>query len=272
MTSTRTIPRTIPRLLTGLLTTAVVGAGLAVASPASPAAARHTDLPPGRTMTPHTVRAGETATELAVRYHAWTAELIRHNHLGPDGTLYVGQRIVIPQVTDRLDTKPKARAKAKAKKPAARSSRAPKATSRTWRHADPSRATVRKAIVRTARAHGVDPELALAISWQESGWQMHHVSWASAIGAMQVLPTTGTWMSLYAGRPLELTRLRDNVLAGVLLLKVLDDNTGTQRHQIAAYYQGLGAVREHGLYRETERYVANVQYLKRRLESGWRPA
>ena len=262
MTSTRTIPR----LLTGLLTTAVVGAGLAVAAPAQ---ARHADLPPGRTMTPHTVRAGETATELAVRYHAWTAELIRHNHLGPDGHLYVGQRIVIPQVTARLDKPKKA---AKAKKPRPRAHRAPKATARTWQHADPSRAAVRSAIVRTARAHGVDPELALAISWQESGWQMHHVSWASAIGAMQVLPSTGTWMSLYAGRPLKLTRLRDNVLAGVLLLKVLDDNTGTQRQQIAAYYQGLGAVREHGLYGETERYVANVQYLKRRLERGWRPA
>ncbi|HSX67567.1 lytic transglycosylase domain-containing protein [Nocardioides sp.] len=261
MTSTRTISR----LLSGVLTTAVVGAGLAVAAPAQ---ARHGDLPPGRTMTPHTVRAGETATGLAVRYRAWTAELIRHNHLGPDGHLYVGQRIVIPQVTARLDQPKRA---AKAKKPPARA-KAPKATSRTWKHADPSRATVRKAIVRTARAHGVDPELALAISWQESGWQMHHVSWASAIGAMQVLPTTGTWMSMYAGRPLKLTLLRDNVLAGVLLLKVLDDNTRTQRHQIAAYYQGLGAVREHGLYRETERYVANVQYLKRRLESGWRPA
>ncbi len=262
MTSTRTIPR----LLTGLLTTAVAGAGLAVASPAQ---ARHADLPPGRTMTPHTVRAGETATELAVRYHAWTAELIRHNHLGPDGHLYVGQRIVIPQVTARLDKPKKA---AKAKKHRARAHRAPKATAQTWKHADPSRAAVRSAIVRTARAHGVDPELALAISWQESGWQMHHVSWASAIGAMQVLPSTGTWMSLYAGRPLKLTRLRDNALAGVLLLKVLDDNTSTQRQQIAAYYQGLGAVREHGLYRETERYVANVQYLKRRLEHGWRPA
>lgn len=258
MTSTRTITR----LLAGLLSTAVVGAGLALASPAD---AHHADLPKGRTMTPHTVRAGETATGLAVRYHAWTDELIRYNHLGRHGQLYVGQHIVIPQVTARLHKKPKRSAHHHA-------SRAPKATARTWKHADPSRATVRAAIVRAARAHGVDPELALAVSWQESGWQMHHVSWASAVGAMQVLPSTGTWMSLYAGRPLKLTRLEDNALAGVLLLKVLDQNTHSQRHQIAAYYQGLGAVREHGLYRDTERYVANVKYIKRRLESGWRPA
>jgi soluble lytic murein transglycosylase-like protein len=257
MTSTRTIPR----LLAGALTTVVLAAGLAFASPAE---AHHAAPPAGRTLTPYTVKAGETASELAVRFHAWTAELIRYNHLGRSGRLYAGQHIVIPQVTARLP-KPKAAA-------ATPPSRAPKATAKTWKHADPSRATVRAAIVRAARANGVDPELALAISWQESGWQMHHVSWASAIGAMQVLPSTGTWMSLYAGRPLRLTRLDDNALAGVLLLKVLGQNTHTQRRQIAAYYQGLGAVREHGLFEETKAYVTNVQYLQRRLEQGWRPA
>ncbi|MDO7869322.1 lytic transglycosylase [Nocardioides jiangxiensis] len=257
-----TATRTIHRLLTGLLATALTGATLALAAPAE---ARHADLPQGRTYTKHTVRAGETATELAVRYHAWTDELIRYNHLGQDGQLYVGQHIVIPQVTARLHHAPK-------KASHRPTSRQPKATRKTWRHADPSRGQVRSEIIRTARAHGVDPELALAISWQESGWQMHHVSWASAIGAMQVLPSTGTWMSMYADRPLRLTRLHDNVLAGVLLLKVLDQGTHTSRGQIAAYYQGLGAVREHGLYADTERYVANVKYLKKRLEHGWRPA
>lgn len=256
-----TATRTIHRLLTGVLATALTGATLALAGPAE---AHHRDLPSGRTMTKHTVRAGETATELAVRYHAWTDELISYNHLGRSGHLYVGQHIVIPQVTARLHHKPKPTAH--------HDKRSPKATKSSWKHADPSRARVRSEIIRTARAHGVDPELALAVSWQESGWQMHHVSWASAVGAMQVLPSTGTWMSMYAGRPLHLTRLHDNVLAGVLLLKVLDRSTRTTTSQVAAYYQGLGAVREHGLYTDTRRYVANVKYLKKRLEHGWRPA
>lgn len=265
MTSTQTLHRRLKgRLVTGALTLAVAGATLAITAPAH---ARHGDLPPGRTLTTHTVRAGETATELAVRYHAWTAELIRYNHLGSDAALYVGQKLVIPQVTARMEKKPARKRSVSG----TTTSRKPKATAATWKHADPSRATVRSVITRTARRHGVDPELALAISWQESGWQMHHVSWASAIGAMQVLPATGTWMSLYAGRPLRLTTLSDNVLAGVLLLGVLDDNTRSQTHQIAAYYQGLGAVREHGLYRETRTYVANVRAIKKRLERGWHP-
>lgn len=231
-----------------LLGAALLTAGLAVGT--SPASAEHVPVPPGRTIKHYTVKPGDTATGLAVRFTAWTDELIRINHLGPDGTLRVGQRILIPRVTARLPRR---------------------ATAATWVHADPSRAQVRRAIERAARRHGVDPELALAVSWQESGWQMHHVSWASAIGAMQVLPGTGSWMSLYAGRPLDLTTLRDNVAAGVLLLKVLDNGTDRRRHQIGAYYQGLAAVRRDGLYPETRAYVASVLALKKRLERGWRP-
>lgn len=127
-------------------------------------------------------------------------------------------------------------------------------------------------IIHTARRHGVDPELALAVSWQEAGWQMHHVSSAGAIGAMQVLPATGAWMSMYAGRHLRLHRTHDNVLAGVLLLGVLNHMTHTRRHQIGAYYQGIGSVQRHGLHAGTRHYVDNVLALKRRLEHGWNPA
>ena len=261
MTSTGV--RTLSRALVALLAGGLLAGGLT----ALPAHATHGDLPPGRRLTPYTVKPGETAPGLAVRHHAWTAELIRYNHLGSTGRLYAGQRIVIPVVIDRVpEAAPKANAAPKPKK-----SKAPKATKKTWQHADPSQAKVRRVITRTAIAHGVDPELALAVSWQESGWQMHHVSYADAIGAMQVLPGTGTWMSLYARRPLDLTKLSDNALAGVLLLKVLRQNTRGPRHQVAAYYQGLGAVQRNGLYRETVPYVANVLAIKHRLESGWRP-
>jgi hypothetical protein len=89
---------------------------------------------------------------------------------------------------------------------------------------------------------------------------------------MQVLPGTGRWMEYYAGRDLRLRVLKDNATAGVLLLGVLDDHTRSRRHMIGAYYQGLGALREHGLYDETKAYVANVQAIRRRLEAGRPPA
>lgn len=221
-------------------------------------------LPPGRRIVVHVVRPGDTATGLAVRYHAWTRELIALNRLGSSARLHVGQRLRIPVVIA-------AEKKANATKKPASTKPATAKPATTWKHADPSRATVRRIIIDTARRHGVDPELALAISWQEAGWQMHHVSSADAIGAMQVVPDTGTWMEQYAGRSLNLYDVRDNVLAGVLLLKVLDRHTVLERRQIGAYYQGLGAVRRHGLFPETRAYVANVQAIRRRLEAGRSP-
>ena len=97
-------------------------------------------------------------------------------------------------------------------------------------------------------------------------------STAGAIGAMQVLPATGAWMSLYEGRRLRLHRLADNATAGVRLLSVLHQQTSTRRRAVGAYYQGLGAVHEHGLYRETRAYVRNVLAIRHRLEAGGPPA
>lgn len=250
-----TFGRTAARRLTGFTVgLATVASGLV----AAPAHADHQPLPDDRTAVSYVVRPGDTASSLAVRFHAWTAELVTHNHLGVDGALQVGQRIVIPVV---------------AKGAAADDGQGGKGGSASmWQHPDRDREKVRRVVAGAARRHGVDPQLALAISWQESGWQMGVVSSARAIGAMQVLPSTARWMEQYAGRPLDLRRLGDNAKAGVLLLDVLSRHTDRRRHKIAAYYQGLGAVQRHGLYEETKAYVANVEAIKRRLEEGRSPS
>ena len=231
----------------------VAGLGLAVTTLSTldiPAHADHERLPPGRTLVSYVVEPGDTVSGLAVELHAWTAEIITHNHLGRDGGLRVGQRIEIPVVGKAGGSTPTA----------------------MWQHPDRDREKVRRVVAGAARNHGVDPQLALAVSWQESGWQMGVVSHADAIGAMQVLPSTGRWMEHYAGRPLDLDKLGDNAMAGVLLLDVLSRHTHRRTHKIGAYYQGLGAVRRHGLYDETRAYVADVEAIKRRLEVGRPPS
>ena len=219
---------------------------------AAPAHADHERLPADRRAVPYVVEPGDTASGLASRFHAWTAELISYNHLGGDGGLRAGQRIVIPVV--------------------ARGARGGKGQTTMWQHPDRDKEKVRRVIAGAARNHGVDPQLALAVAWQESGWQMGVVSHARAIGAMQVLPSTARWMEHYAGRSLDLRTLGDNATAGVLLLRVLASHTHRRTHKIGAYYQGLGAVQRHGLYEETEAYVGNVEAIKRRLEAGRPPA
>jgi LysM repeat protein len=244
-------------------------AGLTMLLLPTPAQATDGDLPPGRRILDHRVRPGETVTGLAVRYHAWTAELIAHNHLSAGGAIRVGQHLEIPQVLSALPHHHSHghRQQHHAPHHAPHHAQPPQAAP-----APPGTATVRRTVARTALRHGVDPQLALAVAWQESGWRMGLRSGAGAIGVMQVLPSTGAWMSLYEGRRLHLHRLADNATAGVRLLGVLGDETGSRRHLVGAYYQGLGAVRSHGLYGETRHYVANVLAIRHRLEAGRPPA
>jgi soluble lytic murein transglycosylase-like protein len=244
--------------------------------------------PDARRIVYYTVKPGDTPSGLAVRFHAWTAELIAMN----GSLLRVGERIRIPvvlaavaearkqdrQKNHQAGHKPDRKADKPASKPDRRPSRKNTKSSterdleRKLEHrADPSRSQVRAIIEATCRRYGVDPQLALAVSWQEAGWQQHHVSSANAIGAMQIIPTTGDWMSGVLGRELDLLDVRDNITAGVVLLKVLTD-AAPLRQAVAGYYQGLAGVREHGMYDDTKQYVANVLYLKQRFEQGHYPA
>jgi hypothetical protein len=269
---------------------------------------------PNRRIRHYTVRHGDTALGLAVRFHAWTDELLRLNHLTLRSRLHVGEHVRIPVVVSaarRAHRSHKARAhqqrshrqarqrqrthhrrpthhRAKphpphhrAKPHRAHHKAAHRAHRRTrhhathhrsrWRGVHASRATVRRVVARTARRHDVGPALALAVAWHESGWQQHRVSPSGALGVMQVMPATGRWLSSTVGRRLHLRRLRDNVTAGVLLLKMLRAQVGP-RGTMAGYYQGLGSVQRYGMYPSTRRYVATVSALRKRIRHGWDPA
>ena len=216
----------------------------------------HTD----RRIVLHRVRRGETATGLAVRFHAWTDELRALNHLGRRSTLYVGRRIRIPVVLSAVRRHHANRHHA----------RRHHARRHPWRHAGASRAQVRRVVAHTAHRHAMNRHVALAIAWQESGWQQRRISSAGAVGAMQVMPGTGRWMSFYVRRRLNIYGLHDNATAGVVLFRVLRSQTSRKR-SIAAYYQGLGSIREHGRYPSTKHYVRNVLAIKHSLDRGRGP-
>jgi murein DD-endopeptidase MepM/ murein hydrolase activator NlpD len=255
----------LSRLAAPALVLALAGP-VALLLPAAPAEARGRPWPghPDRLLVDHVVRPGDTATGLATRYHAWTRELVTLNHLDRAGTLRVGETVRIPVVVSAL---PRHRS------PAAPAAPAPAATppmvdpsTQGWRHWRMTRDEVRAAIGREAHRHGVPVRLAQAVAWQESGWHQPVTSAAGALGVMQVLPATGLWMSLYAGRPLDLRETHDNITAGVTLLRVLLDETRSTRRAVAAYYQGLGAVRRHGILPGSRPYVASVLAIRDRLD------
>jgi len=253
------------------LVAGVVDAGVVEAAPAEAAAdARGRPWPghPDRLLVTHVVRPGDTATGLATRYHAWTRELVALNRLGPAGTLRVGERVQVPVVVSAAAKHASQDTSQPAQQPVAQPAppaQKPQQPGPGWRHAEMTREQVGRAIAHEAVRRGVPVRLAQAVAWQESGWHQPVRSSAGALGVMQVLPGTGLWMSLYAGRPLDLRDTHDNITAGVTLLRVLLEQTGSTRSAVAAYYQGLGALRRHGILQETRPYLASVVAIRHRL-------
>jgi LysM repeat protein len=218
--------------------------------------------PDARRIVWHTVRPGDTVTALAVRYHAWTDEIIASNRLTASADISVGDRLRIPVVVAALP-----RHKQQPHRESTGSAPDHDGSRLEDRLPDPPQQRVRRVIEDVSARYGVDPDLALAVSWQEAGWQQDHISSAQAIGAMQVLPSTGAWIETLVGRDLLLRRLRPNVTAGVVLLRELTAVASLPR-SVAGYYQGLQSVRDHGMSADTKQYVRNVLYLKAEYEQG----
>jgi peptidoglycan hydrolase-like protein with peptidoglycan-binding domain len=190
--------------------------------------ARHAARTPTRT---HLVRTGDTLTALAARYGTTIAALERANHLRPGAFLLIGTRLRIPAGVGPV-----------------------------------GRADVRGSLDRWAVHYGVDPHLARALAWMESGFQPTIRSPIGAWGVMQVTPATWDYAeSVLIGMPIPRTA-DGNVRIGVAYLRhLLHAFRGDERLALAAYYQGPASVRKRGLLRETKAFVADVQALKQRM-------
>jgi soluble lytic murein transglycosylase-like protein len=123
---------------------------------------------------------------------------------------------------------------------------------------------VRQLIVAEATAQGVPAALALAVAWQESGWQQGVVSYAGAIGIMQLIPASGEWVAQsMLGERVNLYDAGSNVRAGVRLLRhYLDRYAGDRSLALAAYYQGQTAVDREGIYSVSRPYIASILQLE----------
>ncbi|GAA0625272.1 LysM peptidoglycan-binding domain-containing protein [Kribbella sandramycini] len=221
----------------------------------------------------YVVKPGDTISKIAKRFKCSQANLLAANKLKASDRIFAGKTLQVPV---KLKAKPPAKKKTKNNTFAGRTyadhivAQADRNRATLKKRNLPTRAQMRTMIRNTAKKYGVDPELALAISWQESGWKQRVVSPANAIGAMQVIPSTGRFSSGIVGRDLDLLKPQDNVIAGVVLL---DRLTGAAKLDIAVagYYQGLGGVRRNGMYPDTKVYVKNVLRLKAAFEKGWDP-
>lgn len=117
-------------------------------------------------------------------------------------------------------------------------------------------ASVQDQIVATATSYGIDPNLALAVANQESGYNQNAVSGAGAIGVFQLMPATA------AGLGVDPTSLTGNIEGGVKYLsQLLNKYNGDTSLALAAYNAGPGNVAKYGgipPFTETQNYVSSI--------------
>jgi len=195
--------------------------------------------PPAASASVHTVAAGETLGAIAARYGFDVGQLAAHNGLADANTIWAGQEIHLP------------------------TSGVPAALFGS-RASDPELVEIHHALTYWADAYGLPVDLVEALAYLESGWNNEAVSSVGARGIGQLMPDTVVYVNtvLLGGAQLDPAIPAENIRMSTRYLRALLDQTGDENLMLASYYQGLGAVREIGLYEDTKAYVANVQALR----------
>ena len=244
-------------------TLSIPGPGRPLPSP-TPAAATG-KAPAGSS---YTIQLGETLEQVARRYGLSVSALSAANGLVNPNFVRAGTVLRIPSgaaaATGPAPARPTGQAVVVAMPPAQL------ASVRTAPNiAVPSdRSGLRSAFLQFSRLAGVPSDLAMALAWQESGWQRNKVSSTRAVGVMQLMPDTVEFVStqLLGVKPLDPRDPIANIRMGTRFLRyLLDSNSGSVDLALASYYQGLRSVREIGPLEETRRFVANVKALRGRL-------
>ena len=212
----------------------------------------------------YVVRAGDTLSEIAARFGTSTAALRRANGMG-SSTVVIGRRLTLPggASTGSVPTTNAGRRIPEAVRSSVAQNRAVLAS-----RSHPSKAQVRSMVASTARRLGVSPSLAVAVAYQESGFQQRVVSGVNAIGVMQVLPATGRVIARQHGVTLDLLDAEENIVAGVLLLRQLVRTTPTVDRALAGYYQGAGSIARQGILPQTRTYIRGITVLRARFPNG----
>jgi LysM repeat protein len=189
-----------------------------------------------------TVQWGDTLSGIAARYGTTLTHLAEMNGRSPYGLLLAGSSLRVPGHAVRSGhVRSHATAMSSAGFDAPRS------------------------IDRWSAHYGVDPRLARAVAWMESGYHTGVVSSVGAWGVMQVMPETWRFVEGLIGHPVARTP-DGNVRIGVAYLHhLLDEFGGSERLALAAYYEGPGGVHRYGVLPVSEIYIADVLALKSRV-------
>jgi LysM repeat protein len=214
----------------------------------------------------YTVKAGDTLYGIAIKHNITLSKLLQSSGLKSTSVIYPGQKIKVSGAGSSGTDVNAASAEPLVPStflhysyPEAVVAKANENKRLLLSTPQPSQSQMKAIIADTARSMGVDPALALAHAYQESGFQQTAVSPANAIGAMQVIPSSGDWASDLVGRKLNLLDPYDNATAGVAIIRSLVRTSDNLNDAIASYYQGQHSVKTHGMFDDTKTYVKAIK-------------
>jgi LysM repeat protein len=186
----------------------------------------------------YVVKPGDSLTAIARRSHTTLSKLAKANGLDPAHTLLIGTALRLPASVSAAPTSVSA-----------------------------SNATeVRASLDKWAAYYGIDPSLARALAWMESGFNNTVVSSVGAQGVMQLLPSTWDYVEkVLIGHAVQ-HDADGNVQVGMAYLHhLLGAFGGNEQLALAGWYQGERAVKASGPYKVSKVFVANVLALRDRM-------
>jgi hypothetical protein len=197
------------------------------------------------------VAPGDTLWRIASHFDVPVVWLTAANGLDDPRRIRMGQRLRIPQGLPPVDPRLLARVPA-----ALRGS--------------PERLRLAAHFQRWAKVYRIEPALLMALAWVESGWQHAVVSHRGAIGIGQLIPETVDFVSEgLLGLALDPWTPEQNIQMSARFLRyLLDETDGDVAQALAAYYQGLGALRTSGMLEATRPYVTSVLATRRFFDAG----
>jgi LysM repeat protein len=189
------------------------------------------------TLKRYVVRPGDSLTAIARSHGTSLSTLVKLNKLNPSHPLLIGVKLRLPATVA-----------------------APASVSAS------DAASVRDSLDRWAGHYGIDPRLARALAWMESGYNNNEVSSVGAQGVMQLLPTTWDYVESVLIKHKVAHDADGNVHVGLAYLNhLLHAFNGNEHLALAAWYQGERAVRAVGPYKVSKAFVADVLALKSRM-------
>jgi len=186
----------------------------------------------------YVVKPGDSLSAIAKRAGISMRKLAKLNGLDPSRPLLIGTTLRLPAAV----------------RPA------PTAVSAS------NASAVRASLDRWAAHYGVDPSLARALAWMESGYQNDVISPVGAQGVMQLLPSTWQYVEGVLIRQKVQHDADGNVRVGVAYLRhLLDAFGGNERLALSGWYQGERSVKARGPYKVSKAFVADVLALRHRM-------